>query len=122
VLQLCFKKAYDSVRREILYNIITEFDFPMILIRLIKMCLTDTYSRVCVRKYLSDMITIRNGWKQGDNLSSLLFNSALGNAIRSIQVNQNGKKSNGTHQHLVYIDDVNTLGGSIHTIKKTQKL
>jgi hypothetical protein len=117
-----FKKAYDSVRREVLYNIIIEFDFPMKLIRLITMCMTDTYSRACVHKYLSDMIIIRKGLKQGDDLSSLLFNSALGNAIRSIQVNQNGMKLKGTHQYLVYTDDVNALGGGIHTIKKTQKL
>ena len=31
-----FKKSYDSVRREVLYNIIIEFGFPMKLIRLIK--------------------------------------------------------------------------------------
>jgi hypothetical protein len=68
------------------------------------------------------MITIRNGLKQGDNLSSLLFKSALGNAIRSIQVHQDGIKLNGKHQHLVYSDDCNALSGSIHTIKKTQKL
>jgi len=65
------------------------------------------------------MITIRNGLKQGDDLSSLLFNSALGNAIRSIQANKDGMQLNGTHQHLVYNDDINALGGSIHTIKKT---
>jgi len=34
-----FKKAYDSVRREVLYNISTEFGIPMTLVRLIKMCL-----------------------------------------------------------------------------------
>jgi hypothetical protein len=32
--------------------------------------------------------------------------------------NQDGLKLNCTHQLLVYVDDVNTLGGSIHTIKK----
>ena len=26
-------------------------------------------------------------------------------------------KLNGTHQLLVYADDVNTMGGSVHTIK-----
>jgi hypothetical protein len=31
-----FKKAYDSVRREILYNIFIEFGVPMKLVRLIK--------------------------------------------------------------------------------------
>ena len=36
-----FKKAYDSVRREVLYNILVEFCIPMKLVRLIKMCLTE---------------------------------------------------------------------------------
>ena len=50
-----FKKDYDSVRKANLYNIIIEFGIPMKLIRLIKMCLTEIYSRVRVGKYLSDM-------------------------------------------------------------------
>jgi hypothetical protein len=36
-----FKKAYDSVRREVLYNIPIEFGVPMKLLRLIKMCLNE---------------------------------------------------------------------------------
>ena len=39
-LLIVFKKAYDSVRREFLYNILIEFVIPVKLIRLIKMCLT----------------------------------------------------------------------------------
>jgi len=33
-------------------------------------------------------------------------------------VNQDGLTLNGTHQLLAYADDVNTLGGSVHTIKE----
>ena len=41
-----FKKAYNSARMEILYKILIEFGIPMKLVRLIKMCLTDAYSRI----------------------------------------------------------------------------
>jgi hypothetical protein len=42
VLQLIidFKKAYDSVRREVLYNLI-EFGILLKLVKLIKICLTE---------------------------------------------------------------------------------
>jgi len=56
--------------------------------------------------------------KQGDALSPLLFNCVLEYTIRRVQVNQDGLKLNGKHQLLVYADDVNKLGGSIHTTKK----
>jgi len=35
-----------------------------------------------------------------------------------VQVNQDGLKLNGTHDHLVYADDVNRLRGNEHTVKK----
>jgi hypothetical protein len=68
-----FKKACDSVRREVLYDILMEFGVPKKLVRLIKMCLTETYSRVRVGKTLSDVFPIRNGLKQGDTLSYFVF-------------------------------------------------
>jgi len=36
-----FKKAYDTVRGEVLYDILIEFDIHMKLVRLIKVCLTE---------------------------------------------------------------------------------
>jgi hypothetical protein len=68
------------------------------------------------------MFSIMNGLKQGDALSLLLVNFALDYAIRRVQVNQDGLKLNVTHQLLVFADDVNMLGGSVHTVKKTEKL
>jgi hypothetical protein len=48
----------------------------------------------------------------------LFFNFALEYAIGRVQVNQDDLKLNGTHQLLVYADDINVWGRSIHTIKK----
>jgi hypothetical protein len=75
-LSIDFKKDYDSVRREVLCTILSEFGIHLKLVRLIKMCLYETYSRDQVCKYLSDMFPIKNGSKKGDGLSSLFFNFA----------------------------------------------
>ena len=84
---------------------------------------TPTRPAVCLRrvrvgKNVSDRFPIRNGLKQGDAVSPVLFNFALEYAITRVQVNQDGLKLNGTHQLLAYADDVDILGGSIHTLKK----
>ena len=117
-----FKKACDSLRREIVYNILIEFDIPLKRVRLVKMCLTETKSRVRVGKNLSDMFPIKSGLKPGDALSPLLFKFALQYAIRRVQVIQDGVKLNVTHQILVYAGDVNMLGGSVPTIKEKEAL
>jgi len=60
-----------------LYKILIEFGIPKKLVRLIKMGLNEAYSRVWVRKQLSNMFPIKNGLKQGDVLLLLLFILAL---------------------------------------------
>jgi hypothetical protein len=59
-----FKKVYDSDKREVLCNILLEFGIPKKLVRLIKIHLNETYSKVCVGKLLSGKFPIQNGLKQ----------------------------------------------------------
>jgi hypothetical protein len=87
-------------------NMLNESGTPVSLVRLIKMYLNETYSRVQIGKQLSDKFHIKNGLKQGDVLSPLLYNFASQHANRRVQANQDGLKLNNTHQLLVYADNV----------------
>jgi hypothetical protein len=67
---------------------------------------------------LSDSFPIRNGLKQGDALTPLLFKFALAYDLRKVQKNQAGLNLSRTYLLLAYADDVNLLGDNIDTIKK----
>ena len=58
------KKAYDSVRREGLCNVLTLFGVPMKLVRLTQVCCSEAYSTVREGKYTSDTFAVTNDLKQ----------------------------------------------------------
>jgi hypothetical protein len=62
-------EAYDSVGLEVSYNILIDLGIHRKLVRLIKMCRNETYSRDRIGKHMSDMFPIRKGLKQGEALS-----------------------------------------------------
>ena len=109
-LFIYFEKAYDSIKRESLYDILIKFGIPKKLKKLIKTCLDRTQSKVRVGNYLSSSFLIKDGSKLGDALSPLLFNFTLEYAIRKVQETNLGLDMNGTHEVLAYADDVNLIG------------
>ena len=68
-----------------MYVIRTEFGVPMHLPRVMKMRLNETHSRVRVGICVSDVFPFKNGLKQGDALTPLLFNLAVEYAIRRLE-------------------------------------
>jgi len=77
----------------------------------------ERYNRVREGKK-SDRFPIRNDLKQGDALLPLHLSFASEYSIKRVQVNQHSLKVNGILQLLAYADDVNILGGSVHTVKE----
>ena len=58
-----FEKACDSIKEEKFYIILTEFGIPRKLVMLIRMCLSETRSRLQVGNHLSNTFEIYNGLK-----------------------------------------------------------
>jgi len=70
-----------------LYNIVIEFGIPMQLVRPIKMCLNEIYSKVRLCKYLSYVFGAQNGLKEEEEEEALLplfFNFALEYVMRKV--------------------------------------
>jgi hypothetical protein len=57
----------------------------MKLVRVLKMCLNETYSRVRVGVYVSDMFPFKNGVETRDTLTPLLFHLAVEYVIRTVE-------------------------------------
>jgi hypothetical protein len=68
--------------------------------------------------FLSDTFPVQNGLKEGDALLPLLFSFVFEYTIRKIQDYQVSLELNGTHQLLVYVDNINLLCDGINTTKE----
>ena len=61
-----------------MYYILIEFGVPKKLLRLVKMCLAETYSRVRIGKNVSDMFPIMKWFETGRCYIAIAFQVCLG--------------------------------------------
>ena len=118
-LYIDYKQAHDTINRTELVEIMKEFGIPMKLVRLVKMTLVNTNCKVKIQGKLSPSFETAIGLRQGDSLSSLLFNLCMEKITRNVRINPGGTIFNRTRQYLVYADDVVILGRSEEYIEKT---
>ncbi len=121
-LFLDFKKAYDSIKRSKMYQILVFLGIPKKLVKLIQVCLNGSTGRVRVGGNISEPFLIRDGLKQGNEMSTTLFNLTLEYVVRKLQVGNPGVTLNGTTQILGYADDLVLLGDSREAVKTNAEI
>jgi Reverse transcriptase (RNA-dependent DNA polymerase) len=112
-----FKAAYDTINREDLWAIMVQFGFPYQLIRLLKSTLDHVTCCVKVQGSLSGSFESSVGLRQGDGLSTKLFNIALEGVIRISKVETSGTIFNKSVQLLGFADDIDIVARNLRALK-----
>jgi hypothetical protein len=106
------KAAYDTIIRNEVYVGISELNFPTKLIRLTKATLTIVPCCVKIQNDCSESFETRQELRQGDVLSTLLFNVVLEVIVRRANLQTTGTIYNKETQLLAYADNLDIVGRS----------
>jgi hypothetical protein len=112
-----FKQAFDKVNRPKLYESLKTLKIPTKLIRLVKSTLTNSRAVAEVYQGRTDVFNINNGLRQGDALSTILFNLVLEAAL--LKIGLRGNISTRTKQLCAYADDVVIIARLQKALKET---
>jgi len=86
VIFVDFQKAYDSIDRTSITEILKHFHFPRKIVQLVEASIKQTKVKVKVGNATSRMVEVRIGLRQGDALSPVLFNLVLEKVVREINI------------------------------------
>lgn len=118
IMFIDFMKAYDSIERRKLYEAMNKLSIPGKLIRLTRMTLTDTQNKVAAEGGISHSFRGRIGVRQGDPLSTVLFNIVLEAVIRDSEIQTQGIIYQRKQQIIAYADDVALMTRSKTELEK----
>ena len=111
-----FKQAFDKVNRQKLYESLKVLKIPMKLIKLVKTTLENSRAVVEVCQGRTEVFNINTGLRQGDALSTILFNLVLEAAVSKIDLR--GTISTRTKQLCAYADDVVIIARTQKALKE----
>lgn len=120
-LYIDFKQAFDTINRNYIFDAMAEFGIPRKLIALTKMTLMNTQNKVKIQNKLSEKFITHNGIRQGDSLSTLLFNIGLERVIRKIAINPGGTIFNRMFQYFAFADDVAVFARNVSSLDDVLK-
>lgn len=104
-----FKSAYDTVNRNALYQAMNDFGIPPYLTAMVKMTLSNVECQIRIQGDVSRTFKTHTGLRQGDPLSSILFNIALEKIIRNTDLTTTGTIMNRRVQILAFADDIDII-------------
>jgi endonuclease/exonuclease/phosphatase family metal-dependent hydrolase len=113
-----FKAAYDTIIRNEVYVSMSELNFPTKLIRLTMATLRTVLCCVKIQNDCSEYFETRQGLRQGDVLSTLLFNVVLEVIVRRANMQTSGTIFNKQTQLLAYADDIDIIGRSQAAVRE----
>ena len=116
-----FEKAFDSVHRESLWNIMKLYGIPDKLIRMVKLLYDNTECTVIDNGEESEWFTVRTGVKQGCVMSGFLFLLSIDWVMRrTVSGEQSGIRWNFTTklEDLDFADDLALISSKYQDIQR----
>ena len=113
-----FMRAFDSIHRDSIWNILLNYSFPDTIVRLIRTMYEGSLSCVRVGQENTEWFEINTGVRQGDVLSPFLFNVVLDWVMRRVE-NLDGGLSwlQGSFlKDLDYADDICLISSSVENL------
>jgi hypothetical protein len=116
LLFIDYKSTFDGVNRRKLVESMHRIGIPKELVNLARMTLTETYAKVKIENEFGREFKYSSGVKQGDGLSTTLFNIILHTAIE--KVDKRGTIFTKLSQICAYADDVTILAKTEKELKR----
>lgn len=110
-----FKQAFDSIIRQKIAPTLMNLEIPQKLARLVAMTLRNTSARVLVQGKLTESFETISGVRQGDALSTLVFNLVLHSVLK--EVAPGASIATKSAQICAYADDVTIIFSNVQELK-----